>query len=202
MQYIRIKEWDTFQHYKDRSPPWIKLHKSMLNSRTWVRLDDAGRVLAFACMMLAADTDNKTPLDPEYLARVAYLNAPPNFDNLVRVGFIEIIEEKSETIASASKPQAKRTVCPPEQSRAEQSFATFWACYPKHKSKGQAEKAFAKINPDEQLLTAMVAAVERAKTQDDWRKDNGKFIPYPATWLNGKGWLDDVAAKPQLRVAM
>lgn len=70
-------------------------------------------------------------------------------------------------------------------------FARFWAVYPKKKSKGQAEKAFAKVKPNEQLVSAMLAAVERAKTSDDWRKDEGQFIPHPATWLNAKGWLDD-----------
>lgn len=116
MQYIRIKEWDKFQHYKDRSPPWIKLHKAMMTSRTWVSLDDAGRVLAFACMMLAADTDNKTPLDPVYLRRVAYLNQNPDFGPLLGVGFIEIIEEDG---SNASKTLAKRTECPPEERRGE-----------------------------------------------------------------------------------
>lgn len=191
MQYIRIKEWDKFQHYKDRSPPWIKLHKSMITSRTWVSLDDKGRVLAFACMMLAADTDNKTPLDPAYLQRVAYLNQKPDFQALVNIDFIEIIEEDG---SNASNALANRINCPPEQSRAEQRiarFEAFWRSYPKKRSKDQAAKAFDKINPDEQLLAVMVAAIERAKTRDDWKKDGGQFIPYAATWLNAGGWKDE-----------
>lgn len=76
------------------------------------------------------------------------------------------------------------------------AFARFWSAYPKKKSKGQAEKAFSKIKPSEQLLDAMVAAVERAKTSEDWRKDGGRFIPYPATWLNAKGWEDEDTSSP------
>ena len=26
------KDWGEFQHYKDRSPPWIKLHKKILDN--------------------------------------------------------------------------------------------------------------------------------------------------------------------------
>jgi hypothetical protein len=37
----------------------------------------------------------------------------------------------------------------------------------------------------------MIAKIEQAKTQDDWIKDGGKFIPYPATWLNAKRWEDE-----------
>ncbi len=76
-----------------------------------------------------------------------------------------------------------------------QKFEVFWKAYPKRKSKGQAEKAFAKVNPDEQLLATMLATIERAKKSVDWQKDDGKFIPYPATWLNAKGWEDEFTEK-------
>lgn len=71
-------------------------------------------------------------------------------------------------------------------------FARFWAAYPKKRSKGQAEKAFQKINPSEQLLETMLASIAQAKTSDDWQKSNGQFIPYPASWLNAKGWEDEI----------
>lgn len=71
------------------------------------------------------------------------------------------------------------------------AFLKFWQIYPKKKSKGQAEKAFSKINPDEQLLAVMIAAIERAKKSEDWIKEKGKYIPHPATWLNAKGWEDE-----------
>jgi len=70
-------------------------------------------------------------------------------------------------------------------------FETFWNTYPKKKSKGQAEAAFKKIRPDEQLLAIMIARIEQAKTSEDWIKESGKYIPYPASWLNAKGWLDE-----------
>ena len=70
-------------------------------------------------------------------------------------------------------------------------FKKFWIAYPKKKSKGQAEKAWAKINPSEQLLETMLSKIETAKTSKEWAKDNGEFIPHPATWLNAKGWEDE-----------
>ncbi len=73
----------------------------------------------------------------------------------------------------------------------ENTFAHFWQAYPKHKSKGQAEKAFAKLNPNEQLMQAILAGIGRATTSESWTKDGGKFIPHPATWLNAKGWEDE-----------
>jgi len=70
-------------------------------------------------------------------------------------------------------------------------FEIFWKAYPKKRSKGQAEKAFTKVKPDEQLLATMLATIERAKKSEGWLKDGGQFIPYPATWLNRKCWEDE-----------
>lgn len=70
-------------------------------------------------------------------------------------------------------------------------FDKFWQSYPKKRSKGQAEKAWEKIKPDEQLLDRILKSLERAKTSVDWKKEKGRYIPYPATWLNAKGWEDE-----------
>ena len=77
----------------------------------------------------------------------------------------------------------------------EKHFNTFWEVYPKKKSKGQAEKAFSKLNPDEQLLATILTAIERAKKSVDWQKEEGQYIPHPATWLNAKGWEDEIKIK-------
>lgn len=70
-------------------------------------------------------------------------------------------------------------------------FNSFWLAYPKKKSKGQAERAWKKLNPDEQLQNRLLQALERAKKTADWQKERGQFIPYPASWLNAKGWEDE-----------
>ena len=101
-QFIRIVNWAKMQHYKDRSPPWIKLHRELLTSETWVSSSNDDRVLAIAIMMLAADTDNLIPANPRFIQRRAYLDSPPDLAGLIALNFIEIIEEN----ADASKPQA------------------------------------------------------------------------------------------------
>lgn len=73
------------------------------------------------------------------------------------------------------------------------AFARFWDAYPKKKAKQKAQAAFAKLNPDDALLATMLDAIEIAKRTPDWQKDDGQFIPYAATWLNGKRWEDELA---------
>ena len=118
--YFRVRNWDKFQHYKDRAPPWIKLHRDLLTSRTWVSGDDASRALAIACMLLAAATDNKIPADPVYVRRVAYLNADPDFSRLAETDFIEFIDENGNVLADASSALANCTKRSPEERREEE----------------------------------------------------------------------------------
>ena len=69
-------------------------------------------------------------------------------------------------------------------------FDEFWSAYPKKKAKDDAGKAFDKRKPDRELLDSMLAAIATQCRSEDWTKDGGKFIPYPATWLNDGRWTD------------
>ena len=70
-------------------------------------------------------------------------------------------------------------------------FEKFWSVYPKKRDKGRTEKWFEKNKPSAELVNLMIKQVERFKDTEDWNKENGKFIPYPTTWLNGKMWEDE-----------
>lgn len=69
-------------------------------------------------------------------------------------------------------------------------FARFWAAYPKKLSKGQAERTFAQLKPNEQLLAEILLGLQRAMTSDQ-RFVGGEYIPHASTWLNAKGWMDE-----------
>lgn len=49
------KNWNGFQHYKDRAPSWIKLHKSLLNDFAFARLPLASKALAPLLWVLASE---------------------------------------------------------------------------------------------------------------------------------------------------
>jgi len=92
---------------------------------------------------------------------------------------------------SQGKPQSAQEEVE-EESKPSCAFSAFWNAYPRKKSRGQAEKAWKRLSPDGALMALILDAVERAKTSVDWRRDGGKFIPYPATWLNARGWEDEL----------
>lgn len=69
MSRLHVKNWSEFQHYKDRSPPWIKLHKGLLDDFDYARLPLASRALAPCIWLLASESsDGSVPADPEFLA--------------------------------------------------------------------------------------------------------------------------------------
>lgn len=70
-------------------------------------------------------------------------------------------------------------------------FETFWDAYPKKKSKGTARKAFTKALQKTSFDTIMNALYKMRDTKE-WTKDDGQYVPYPATWLNGEGWDDEI----------
>ncbi len=98
--------------------------------------------------------------------------------------------------SKVKKSKVKNPLTPLNKSE-QKLFEKFWNEYPKKKSKGQAEKTWAKINPDEQLVETMISTIRRAKKSEDWKKEKGKFIPHPSTWLNAKGWEDDFSDNEQ-----
>lgn len=71
-------------------------------------------------------------------------------------------------------------------------FALFWQEYPRKAAKAAALKAWQKLNPSPELVERILAHVRDHKRSPDWIKDGGQFVPYPATFLNGQRWEDDI----------
>jgi len=56
MMILKPKNWDKFQHYKDRCPPWIKLHRDLLNDRAYMNLPIASKAIAPLLWLLASES--------------------------------------------------------------------------------------------------------------------------------------------------
>lgn len=67
-------------------------------------------------------------------------------------------------------------------------FDQFWQKYPKKKNKADALKAWGKIKPP--IFEVMEALSWQIKS-NDWQRQNGQFIPYPASYIRGGSWLDE-----------
>lgn len=63
-----VKNWDRFQHYKERHPPWIKLYHSLLDDDGFAELDHFSQLLYFKLLMAASRKDNRIPADASWMA--------------------------------------------------------------------------------------------------------------------------------------
>lgn len=72
-------------------------------------------------------------------------------------------------------------------------FEWFWSTWPKdrRKAKGQAVAEWQRLKPSPDLERQIIAAVDVQKGWPDWRKEGGRYIPYPHRWLKGRRWEDE-----------
>jgi len=195
-----IKGWTKFQHYKKRNPPWVKLHFSLLSSEDWVSLDDASRVLAIACMLIASRNEGKIDGSEKglaYLKRVAYLNKKPDLNPLILCGFLECDSESKQMLADARPETETETETETEKHlsalrtmNGSKRFAEFWNAYPKKVKKAESMRKWKSKHLDDKA-DEIIADIQ-IRLADDKRWKDG-FIPDPTTYLNGERWNDEVS---------
>lgn len=220
---LKVKNWEQFQHYKDRNPPWIKLHFALLASEDWVTLDDASKLLAIVCMLIASRNNGMVPNNPAYLKRVAYIDRLPKLKPLIDSGFlVETQADASALLADDSSLQA--SACPETYSTEidkkdssssrplaatvsdasllkkaiEKEFSeSFWPAYPRKVEKKEALKAFLKARSATPLDTIMaglrIYALDVAGSQQ-------QFIRHASTWLNSESWTNGTGADAPLQI--
>lgn len=197
---FRIRNWAKFQHYKDRNPPWIKLHYELMSSVDWVMADDQTRLLMVVCMMIASRHDGYVPNNPDYIQKMSHINKKPDLVSLCNTGFFEHASnmlatckhDASKCLRSVSASVSDSSLIPEGDCKGglPVDFESFWTAYPKKTGKKSALKAWkaAKDKPD---IKTIIAAITAQRSSQQWQKDGGQFIPHPATWLNQGRWADE-----------
>lgn len=71
-------------------------------------------------------------------------------------------------------------------------FERFWGAYPRKVGKRSAFTAWQKSNGTRPSVEDLISAINAQCQSTAWKKEGGQFIPYPATWINGRRWEDEV----------
>jgi len=58
---VRIKNWTKFQHFKDRKPPWVKLHREILDDLEWHELSPVAAKVLVSLWLIASEHDGELP---------------------------------------------------------------------------------------------------------------------------------------------
>jgi hypothetical protein len=122
---LKPKNWDKFQHYKDRCPPWIKLHRDLLNDRAFMGLPLASKALAPLLWLLASESKDgcfqADSAELEFRLRIASKDIDAGLKPLIDKGFFVIAsgvlaeclqdaipERETETEGETEKRQKKQ----------------------------------------------------------------------------------------------
>ena len=58
---MKIKNWSKFQHFKDRKPPWVKLHRDILDDMEWHELSPVAAKVLVSLWLIASEHDGDLP---------------------------------------------------------------------------------------------------------------------------------------------
>lgn len=63
---MKIKNWQKFQHFKDRRPPWIKLYRDILDDDEWFSLPPISAKALVTLWLLASEDETKQGVLPPF----------------------------------------------------------------------------------------------------------------------------------------
>jgi len=208
---ITPKEWKSFQHYKERRPPWIKLHRILLDNIEFLRLPVASRALAPMLWLYAAEFDEGTITasfeDIAFRLRMSDADFMAALKPLLDKGFFVTDEPDSGALADCKTPNAPKTEGETEgekESRAKNRpertpsrFDEFWRECPRRDGpnpRKPAETRFSalvKTGLDPEFLIA--EAKKWAEAEGRRGNIGTRFVPQVVTWLNQQRWSDHAA---------
>lgn len=206
MEYLEIPNWGEYQHYKDRNPPWIKLHTQLLENFEFTTMPETARAHLVAIWLLASRTNNRIPLNAHWISAQIHACAPLDLDLLIERGFLAVIpENKGVEPACAVLADDKQSACPETEGETEADiysadahFDEFWSAYPRKVDKKRAKSRWDRMKVSER--EAAVADVRRRNLAGEfWGKEKLEFVKHPSSYLNGENWNDEPG--PILRVA-
>lgn len=93
---------------------------------------------------------------------------------------------------SAETPKRKRRSTKSEPDYRPDTFARFWAAYPRGEDKQGAIAAWDELKPDDATLQAMSRALVRQRASEEWQRGIG--IPYAVRWLRRRRGEDEIKA--------
>lgn len=204
MKTFSVKNFEKFQHYKDRAPPWIKLYNGLLEDYEFGGLPDASKMHLIAIWLLASRSENKIPFDPKWVSNRINATEPVDLVLLAKRGFIVVDQECEQSAieplaecltreeGETEERQSKAETRSPSAPKASEDFETLKKVYPRRKGNygwKAAERKFNSLVKTGVDPKAIIAAAKRLGETLSARVGT-EYIPMPASWLNSEDFLD------------
>ena len=86
MKFLAVKNWKDFQHYGKRNPPWIKLHRAVVDDYAFCSLPDGAKGHLMLLWLYASQNNGRVPVDIPFLENKLSISNL-NLDELTAHGF-------------------------------------------------------------------------------------------------------------------
>ena len=87
MRFLTVKNWKEFQHYAKRNPPWIKLHRALVDDYAFCALPDAVKGHLLMLWLYASQHNGSIPIDTDFLQKKLSIT-DLDFQPLIDAGFL------------------------------------------------------------------------------------------------------------------
>ncbi len=191
---MKIRNWSKYQHYHDRCPPWIKVHRSLLDDFEWHNLDPLSAKMLINLWLLAAeDIDGNLPAIETMAFR---LRIEKSLLIKCLSSLTPWLEELDSNVlanmeqSGGTETETETETDPVEQVSIEETFDRFWKLYPSIRKVAK-QKCFERWKSKKyyKIADQIISHVETMKQSKQW-KDG--FSPAPITYIQQMRWLDDV----------
>lgn len=191
-RHFRVRNFEKFQHYKERLPPWIKIHYTILDDYEIYSLDDATKWHIVAIWLLASRHNNRLPFDPDWVGHRINAQTPVDLDRLVSLDLIEEIDDsillaslkQDRTLETEAETEADPPIVPQGQ-----HFEAWWHVYPKKVKKQPSFKMWKAKRLDRIATTLINDTLTRIEKDGRWQAG---YIPDPTTYINQERWNDEL----------
>jgi len=203
---IRIKNWSKHQHFKDRTPPWIKLYREILDDPDWHDLDGDDAKLLIGLWLIASEDETHQGTLPD-LRKLAFrlrMKESQLNQQLTKLSHwlirddINVISDGCPVVSPETETEKRQSAKYVDQ---ENQFSEFWELYGKKTGKVNARRNWDKLNPDKQLFDEIISGLRMylrsSKVLSGYQKD-------PERWIKERLWEDyeNVSLVPQIAGAI
>ena len=208
--HLRVRNWERFQHYKRRNPPWIRIYNELLDNYEFARLQDASKWHAVGIWLLASRLDNRIPDDAQWIQSKINSSTIVDLDVLISAGVIERYNTASGALAICPKtvpPEAEaetetevETDPPPHTPPQEAflcDFENFWERYPLKVGRKASLKAYQARRRAGAEPGAILDGLTRYLA---YKKATQERHHNPATFLGPNEWWSEPWKIPEAKV--
>jgi len=204
---LRIRKWDQFQHYSKRRPPWIKLHRQLLENRHWAELSASSAKLLVECWLLASEESGGVLSGSVVTDVAARLHRTANdlvpaLQELADAGFIDVdycdkegdageaLAERYSRVEKRREKKSKRAA-----RKYSEAFEQVWKIHargPKTKAGDAYKKAVSNGVTHDVIVEKLTGYVAAELRPDDNPPFKGQHL---FRWLNDGRWEEEFETK-------